>query len=322
MSLNLGERIHRLRARQHQYSSSRYRYLDSRQRVLLGVSELYQNLRVAQIGTAIAHRLVEDRRRMVEVIRDRVEAGAALASELAQARAALAAARSQWVAAANQWAQSSIRLARVLRWDPETLLLARGNTPQPKARSQSVRPDLQALREAVQAAEETVTASWWRLWGPELQVQLGVTGLGTSLGDLDDQEFYRVFLGWRLSLADWDEVRQQRLKWEQTRLRLQQLDDTIRAEMASAARQIQSAREQVPLARERLAAAREHLELATTRYRAGKAILLEVLNAEAILAQARFDLAEAVSLLHLARIRYLAASGALTPEQLLGGQGR
>ena len=322
LALNLGERIHRLRARQHQYASSRYRYLDARRRVLLGVSELYQNLRVAQVGTAIAHRLVEDRRHMVEVIRARVTAGTALASELAQARAALAAARSQWVAAANQWAQASIRLARVLRWDPQQLLLAREVPVAPvPMREDGVRPDREALDEAVKAAGEAASASWWRLWGPKLQVQLRYTQLGTDPGDLDDQEFYRVFLGWRLSLAAWDEIRLQQRKLARTRVQLQQLDDAVRAEVAAVSRQLQAARARVPLARERLAAAREHLELATARYRAGKTILLEVLNAEAALAQARFDLVEAVSLLHLARIRQLADSGALSPQQLLGEDG-
>ncbi len=326
LELNPGERIHDLHARRHQYTAAHYRHLDTRQKVLLEVSRLYQDLQVAWAGATSTRQLVKERRRIAELVRWRVEGGVAQKSDLAQAQAALADARSQWVKSANRWRQASIQLARVLRWNPKVLLLPSGERPKPHTRvspsssndeARVQRPDLQALRQQVKVTQERQAAAKWQLWGPSLQLQWRHTQLGTSPADLGHQEYFRVLLGWRFSLADWDRIQLRRRKLEKARTRLKQLEETTRSKTAAALNRIRAAKERIPLTRKRLQASREHVELASSRYREGKTNLLEVLNAETDLAQARFDLAKTVSAYNLAQVRYLAAVGELEPERLL-----
>lgn len=114
LSWNLGERLHQVRARWHEYLASRYGCLDVRPKVLRGIGQLYQSLVLTHAAMEIAEQLAEARRAIAELVRARVAAGVALQSDLAQAQAALAEAQSQQVAAINEWHQASIRLAQVV----------------------------------------------------------------------------------------------------------------------------------------------------------------------------------------------------------------
>ncbi len=325
LELNPGKHIHHLHARRHQSTAARYRHLDTRQRVLLEASRLYQDLQVAWAGATSTRQLVEERRKIAEIVRWQVEGGVAQKSDLAQAQAALADARSQWVESANRWTQASIRLAQVLRWDPKVLLLPSKGRPEPHKRvtpssseaDAQARPDLQALRQRVKATQERQAAIKWQFWGPSLKLQWRHTQLGISPGDLKGQEYFRVLLSWRFSLEDWDRIRLRGRKLEKARTKLKRLQDTARSEIAAALNRVRASKGRIPLVRRRLQASREHVELASSRYREGKTNLLEVLNAETDLAQARYDLAKVVSAYNLAQVRYLAAIGELEAERLL-----
>ncbi len=321
LAWNVGERLHQVRARWHDYLASRYRLLDVRQKVLLGIGQWYQSLVLARAGVKIAEQLAEARREIAELIRVRVAGGVALQSDLAQAQAALAEAQSQTVAARNEWKQVSIRLAQVLRWDQNVLLVPEEEMPQahPVAglppEDVSSRFDLKRLQQNMAASQENIDSAWWQLLGPNLEVEWRHTGLGARLNDLAAQGYFRIFLGWRLSLDKWDQIRLREREFEIIKTQLQQLHDAAKAEAASARNQIEAAKARLPLAQERLEASQEYLELASARYQGGKALLLEVLGAQTELARAKFDLAAAAAEYNLSQIRYLAALGALEPQR-------
>lgn len=324
LAWNVGERLHQVRARWHEHLASRYRLLDVRQKVLLGIGQLYQSLVLSRAAVEIAGQLAEARRAIAELIRARVAGGVALQSDLAQAQAALAEAQGQQVAARNEWRQASIRLAQVLRWDQDTLLVPGEEMPtaHPLAglppEDVSGRFDLKRLKQNMAASQDNIASAWWQLLGPNLEVEWRHTGLGTRLDDLAAQNYFRIFLGWRLSLDKWDQIRLRRRELEIIKAQLQQLHDTAKAEAASAKHQIEAAKARLPLAQGRLKASQEYLELAQERYQGGKALLLEVLNAQTELARARLDLATVVSEYNLSQIRYLAALGVLEPQRLPG----
>lgn len=324
LAWNVGERLHQLRARWHEQLASRYRFLDARQKVLLGIGQLYQSLVLSRAVTEIGEQLAEARRAIAELIRARVAGGVALQSDLAQAQAALAEAQSQQVAASNEWKQASIRLAQVLRWDQGILLVPEEEMPQAQPvaglppEDVSRRFDLKRLEQTMAASQENIVSAWWQLLGPNLEVEWRHTGLGTRLNELAAQDYFRIFLGWRLSLDKWDQIRLREREFEILKTQLQQLNDTAKAEAASAKHQIEAAEERLPLARERLQASQEYLELAQERYQGGKALLLEVLGAQTELARARLELATVVSEYNLSQIRYLAALGALEPPRFPG----
>ncbi|WP_460035071.1 TolC family protein [Methylothermus subterraneus] len=325
LSWNLGAQLHQVRARWHKSLASRYRSLDARQQVLLGIGQLYQDLVLTRAAMGIAGQLVEARRAIADLVQAQVAGGIALRSDLAQAQAALAEAQSQQVAANDAWRQASIRLAQVVRWDTRVWLVPAEppiaqTVPGLPPENVSGRLDLKYLEQNLAAAREQIASAWWQLFGPDLEVEWRRAGLGQKISDLAVQDQVRVFLGWRLSLDKWDQIRLREREFEIARVRLQQTSDAAKAEVAAAKSQLEAAKERLPLAQEQLQAGAEYLKLAQERYRAGKALLLEVLNAQTELARARLDLEAAVSAYQLAQIRYLAALGALEPERLPGWQ--
>jgi outer membrane protein TolC len=325
LSWNLGERLHQVRARWHEYLASRYGWLDVRQKVLLGIGQLYQSLVLTHAAMEIAEQLAEARRVIAQLIQARVAAGVALQSDLAQAQAALAEAQNQRVVAINEWHQTSIRLAQVVRWDINVWLVPEEETPTARSLTSRLPPedvsgrfDLKRLEQNLAAAQEQIASAWWQLFGPNLEVEWRHSGLGSRIDDLAAQDQLRIFLGWRLSLDKWDQIHLREQEFAAAETRLRQLNDAAKAEAAAAKSQVEAAKDRLPLAQERLKAGQEYLELAQERYRGGKALLLEVLAAQTELARARLDLAVTASEYNLAQIRYLAALGVLELQRFPG----
>jgi outer membrane protein TolC len=324
LSLNVGDRLHQVRARWHEYLASQYRTADARQKVLLGISQLYQSLLLSFRVREIVAQLVEARRATAELIESRVEAGVALRSDLAQARAALAEVESQKVTADNAWRQASIRLAQVLRWETQVPLVPEEDSwslPQLFELKEDIsgRLDLKRLEQNLSSLKEQLASAWWQLFGPNLEVEWRHGGLGRQIGELAAQDQIRLFLGWRLSLDKWDQIKLRERELALAKTQLAQAIDAAYAEIAAAKSDLAAAKDRLQLAEMRLKSGEEYLALAQERYLAGKTLLLEVLTAQDLAFRARIELLTVLSDYQLAQVRYLAALGALEPERLLGG---
>ena len=326
LSLNPGEQIHSLRAVRHEYEQSQFENLDIRQQALLRVSELYQGLLLRVEAAAIVKQLVENGERILEMVQLRTKMGVSLGSDLMRVRAKLALNQQQAIAAQNDWIQESIRLARILRWDPSVLLqpaegtlLTQASVSLEKSRLYSAanRPDLKAAESAWSAAVERQTAAEWKFWSPSFDLQTRYLQLGTKLNDFANGERYRFSLSWDFSFAGWDQIQIQNKKVSHAKLRLERENDLAKAEIIGATYEIKAALARIPLTQESQIAAKKNLELVVARYRAGKVILIEALDAEDILARSRLSLAEAVSAYNIAQIKFLVAIGGMTRKNLL-----
>ncbi len=106
-------------------------------------------------------------------------------------------------------------------------------------------------------------------------------------------------------------MRQRRAEEHGTKLQLARLTERAAGEIRRAEEDLAAADDRIPLAGNGLGAATDALRLSEARFKAGTAIALEVLDAQDVLAQARFSLAQAIVQCNAAQARLLAASGTI-----------
>ena len=325
--VNLGARILDTFAANRELDAAIYGVLDTRQKLLLRVATLYNELVLSQVGSQIARQRAEDGEQFLRIVSARERSGVGLGSDVARARAELATDRRAAVQAQALWETTSVGLAVVLRLDPEILLVPDADHLRPvellpsngaaggesKARA---RPDVEASRKRAEAAAKRFHAAWWDLAGPELAARARGSFIGDDTSDLDGTSNLGVFVGWTLSLEKLSKTSERRK--EQTIAKLQSLRAEERAvgEARQAARQLEAARKVLPLTEEGLEAAQQSHRISLAQFQAGTAIALEVIDAADRLAGARLELARSIVDYNLSQVRLLAAAGSLQRELL------
>ncbi len=327
--LNLGAQIQEALAENHELREAGYRVSSSRQRLLLRVTELYQNLILAKSGWQIAEELEDGSETLVRIVSVRQKSGITPASELERARAKLAMDRRQVVQAWNLWARVSAQLVAVLaldpkvildpemkKWEPDVASWGSGDVGEQEGPEEN--PALTASKQNVDAALRRRSAAVWELLSPQLRGEARGTLLDDGLDDFDGQRRLGLSLTWEWSLEKLARMRRTKAEEEAAQLRLRRTREELASEIQIAREDLENARKQIPLAHESLQAAEATLRMTLVRYRSGTAIMLEVLDAEDALGRARLDLARSMASYHIARARLLAAAGRIDRDSLLG----
>lgn len=187
-SLNIGAQIRDTAASRLELESTVLKTLAAEQQLILHVVELYENLVLAKVGVDIAKHLVEDSGDFERIAAARARGGIGLGADVARAKVSLAASRQHLVRARDLWNEMSVRLAVALRRDPSVLLDPSDNVLEAWAvlprdawdASAMVdkRPDVEAARLAVEAADKRAGAARWDLYGPTLSAEARLSGVG------------------------------------------------------------------------------------------------------------------------------------------------
>ncbi len=326
--LNLGAEIYRAMAVRRELDEALYERLSVEQRLLVRVTELYQDLVLGKVGVQIASAQVADSERVAGIARSRFAASLGTETDVARAEASLALVRQQRVVLRNIWENASIRLAVVLRRLPSVLLepaeetlAPRGLAPADAAWRPEMearrRPDVESARFALAAADQRASEAWWNLLGPAIRAEVRETFIGDQIHDLNDRFDHGVFVQWEFSVDGFGRVKESQAEKDAAGLRLAQVEDRAIGEVASARREIRAAADRIPLANDGLEAAQTSLRLSLARFEAGTAILLEVLEAQDSIARARLNLARAIAAFNVAQVRLLAAAGRIQRDALL-----
>lgn len=329
-ALNIGEQIHKSIRTHRDVGASVLKSLSAEQRLILRVTELYQNLLLAEVGFEIASELVADNEEFVAIASARAQSGLGLGTEVARARAELAAKRRQLEDVRRIRHASSILLSGVLRLDPQVMLTPeeRELLPLPIIPPASAwnprdhaltRPDVEAAADEYGAASQGLYASWWDLLAPDIGVRWSRLEIGEDSSDLAPQTDKAAFLVWTLSPEQIGWIRQRGAEKQMARLRYDRARDRAKVEVEQAWQDIRAARSQIPFAYDGLEAAESNLTISRSRYRAGTALVIEVLDAQNTLAEARLSLARSITAFNIGQARLLAASGTLTKATLLQG---
>ena len=228
-------------------------------------------------------------------------------------------------------ALASAKLAQTLHLDPATSLTAkRGahapisivslDTPPQKliAEAQAARPEVGEMAAFVAAAEEDRKAALYAPLVPSLHAQ----GFFGTLGGGRDDELSRfgrssdvvVGISWRIGpggLFDWTRTRQAEARENVSKLEQAKLVDRLAAEVTSLRARALSLRDQLGMARDNMKTATDALSAGEQRKEAGVGVVLEVIQSQQDLTQARLAYVETVAEFNKAQYELLHALGRL-----------
>jgi outer membrane protein TolC len=300
-----------------------------RQVVLAATARGYYELQEAQAGVKIAEDALAAARALVRIAHDRAESGTGLTVDVLRAEARAAADDVRLAEARRRLREASVRLALAVKIDPSvtlfpadtvvrqrTLVDARLPLEALTQQARAARPDLAAKGGVLAAAEDGRRATWAGAFGPTVYGSFEESAIGRSLGDLGERQIYGGYVGFRLSHASIGRIQAARARVEQARRQAERLADEVAASVIGAREAALTAEEQIGAADRGLAAAERAHELSEVRFRGGVGIGLEVLDAEAALADARTALVAAIVAYDVAHVALLQAIGGVTVAAL------
>ncbi|MDR7433977.1 MAG: TolC family protein [Armatimonadota bacterium] len=274
------------------------------QQVLFQVKQAYYQLLLARASRRAAERILAQAEENLRVARVRVQAGVAPQFDVLQAEVNLANARQGVVRALNSMALARQALAALLNIPLDTLLEPQdelGITPfsvpleELINRALRQRPELAELsarRAAAEAALELARSGA----RPNLALQGAYSLSGTSLQNLTTN--WQVILALTLNLFDGG-LTKARIQEAEERLRQLQVAESqqrqaIELEVRQSYLTLQSAVAELEASGKAVEQALEALRIANVRYQAGVSAQLEVIAAQAALAQAEVNRVQAL----------------------------
>ncbi|MFN3285351.1 MAG: TolC family protein [bacterium] len=292
----------------------------TKQQVLFQVQQAYLQLLVARENEAAARRAVAAAEESVRVARARLAAGVAAPFDVLQAEVSLASAQQGLARAQAQVGNAQAALAALVNLpldvaiDPTDRLEARavdGSLQEFVQRGLRQRPELEELRARAQAARAGIELA--RSGGRPnvaLAAQYDWSGPTSNLASS-----WSVTLAVTLSLHDGgiteQRVREAELRLQQLALLEAQIRQRVELEVRQAWLSLQQAGPELAAAERGVEQAREALRIARVRFEAGVGTSLELVSAQAQLAQAEVALAAARFNQNLARLQLLLAAGSL-----------
>lgn len=292
----------------------------TKQQVVFQVQQAYLQLLLAQENEAAARRAVEAAEESVRVARARLSAGAAAPFDVLQAEVSLASAQQALARAQTQVGTAQAALAALVNLPLETPIEPT-DALQPRPvegalgdaiqRALRQRPELEELRARAQAARASIELA--RSGGRPnvaLAAQYDWSGPTSNLTNS-----WSVTLAVTLSLYDGgitqQRVREAELRLEQLAALEAQTRQRVELEVRQAWLALQQASPELVAAQRAVDQAREALRIARVRFEAGVGTSLELVSAQAQLAQAEVGLAAARFNQNLARLQLLLATGSL-----------
>ncbi|MGQ9588856.1 MAG: TolC family protein [Planctomycetota bacterium] len=300
----------RLRAKQ-MLDTARFGEERTRAEAMVHSAVLYLELLRARAQLAVAGDALKRTEAHVKLSREMVGLRAEPQVHLARALAELARDQERLIQATGEFRRASVDLAVWLRLPPATTLTPADDriaptvlvdTEAPTAdliqQALSGRPDLKELQALHRAAEARLESTRWSPWAPRLDLFAGYGafggGSGSSFRDFGDRGDYGVALTWTFDLGQGARRRRAGAEAREAAVRLRGVEEAIAGEVIRARDEAKGLRARIAAARSRVVAAGEALDLVTARFRAGDAILLEILDAGRELAESREELVGAV----------------------------
>lgn len=300
----------------------------------------YYELVLAQARVAVAQRAMHEAEELLRIERLRVKAGAGLPADQLRAEATLAGRKQDLLVALNGFYNASVTLTATLQLDPTIMLapkagamaqtaLVREDLPIDDMLAIAVqyRPDLEAARSLLEAADADKGATVWGGLGPQITASrtfappppaVGYPPAGAILtkDTLYRQPNYQATAGFNWSLATFGRIRAAAAHVNIATLDLDRQLEQVQTSVVAAHQASVLAKKAVPIARQQVKAAEEALRLTQQNIVAGTGLLIDVLQAQDAADQARLRNATAVVQYNQAQINLLAVMGLLFVENI------
>ena len=288
----------------------------------------YYDLALAQAQLQVAQQAVNEAQELLRITHLQVNAGTGLPADEQRAEAQLAGFQQDVVAALNGFYQASVALTLTLHLDPAVTLV-----PGPREIKQLTlvqegfridellaiaaksRPDLKAARSLSLAAQADTGASVWGGIGPQLQAGYAADALKTTIPghhySWKEQQKAGVGAGFALGMSTFGNLKTAKALERSSELDVTRQLDTVRAAVVSAQQNSVANAKLIPVALQQLNSAQEALRLTQTNLQAGTALVIDVLQAENAVEDARLRYVTAIVHYNKSQVNLLAALGVL-----------
>lgn len=294
----------------------------------------YYDLMLNQAQVSVAWQAIKEAEELLRIERLRLKAGTALPADELRAKADVALKQQNLLTALNGFYDASVALTVTLDLDPTVMLVPRaGTVRQAKLVREDLpiddmlvtavryRPDLEAVRTLLAAAEADKGATMWGGLGPQAQAT-GVLAPKPPAGQLVDTEYrqpiYTATGGFNWSLATFGRIKSAAANVNIAALNVDRQLDQVQAAVVTAHQASLTTAKLIPKAKQEVAAAEEALRLTRENLKAGTGLFIDVLQAQDTADQARLRYATAVVRYNQSEINLLAALGLLDQETVQG----
>jgi outer membrane protein TolC len=242
-----------------------------------------------------------------------------------RAKANLSGKQQDLLNALNGFYNASVALTVTLHLDPTVLLVPREGTMKQATLVREdlsidemlvaavrYRPDLEAVRTLLGAAEADKGATVWGGWGPQAQATgiLATRPPARSVVDtLYRQPIYTTTGGFNWSVATFGRIKSATANVNIAALDLERQLDQVQATVVTAHQASVTAAKLSPLAKQEVTSAEEALRLTLENLKAGTGLTIDVLQAEDTARQARLRYATTIVRYNQSQVNLLAALG-------------
>ena len=260
---------------------------------------------------------VEEHRRVAQAL---FEEGAVTRNDVLQADVRLAAARQNLLAAKNRrenaWLQLNFLTGAEQRFRGEldenaTIVTSKGIRPDDRTLF-ARRPEIQALRKAVEASEAAVKENSSNYY-PELYPRLGLDYVQND--KVNEQTIMSATIGLKMNLFDGFATTSARERAVRSRSRnrdtLRQSESQVQLEIATAQNDMRVAQERIGVTEAAIRQSEENLRINHERYKERVGTATEVLDAQTLLTQTKSDYYRALFDFQVASARLKRAIGEL-----------
>lgn len=281
-------------------AASQENYEGVRQRVMFAVMRAYHDLVMTKAVRAVALETVQITEANLKQIQARFGGGAAVKSDLLQAQVRLASVREEAIRAEQAVRIAKITLRHAIGLDEEvdaSESLTGGAVPAGEleaaiAAAMESRPDYRVLAVELQKLDaETQLAKSAYL--PNVNVQGNFENNATAPLGPNGQSNYGAFglVSFNLfnGMGDTANVRKARAQSDKTRELLEAKRREIEVEVVEAYYGVSAARERMAVSESAIAQAEENLRIVRNRYATGISSVLDLLTAELVLNQAKYN---------------------------------
>lgn len=285
----------------------------------------YYDVVLTQAQVSFARRSLQEAEELLRIERLRTKTGAGLPVDELRAESALAVRRQNVLTALNAFYNASVALTVTLHLDPTVMLVPKAGSVKQRTLVREdlsidqmlytaafYRPDLEAIRTLVAAADADRGATTWGGLGPQVLASGTVTTRppAQALSDTEyRQQRYMVNGGFNWSLASFGRIKTAAANANIAGLNAERQLDLVQAAVVTAHQTSLMARQTIPIAQQEVTSAEEALRLTRKNLETGTGLTIDVLAAQDAADQARLRYATAVVRYNQAEIDLLAALG-------------
>jgi outer membrane protein TolC len=285
----------------------------------------YYDIVLAQAQVGVARRSLQEAEELLRIERLRLKAGTGLPVDELRAKAALAVRQQNILIALNAFYTASVALTVTLYLDPTVMLVPKGGGVKQTmlvredlsiddllVTAARYRPDLEAVRILVAAAEADTGSTIWGGLGPRVMATRTFQPRPPA-GSISDTEYreqvYVASGGFNLSAATYGRIRAATANAKIAELDVERRLDQVQAAVVTAHQTSLTIKKTIPIAQEEVTSAEEALRLTRKNLETGTGLTIDVLVAQDAADQARLRYATAVIRYNQAEINLLAALG-------------